>query len=209
MNLKKYIVDSQKLVKEYKILSAREDVLLTREEKFDLSFKSLLGRVSNPFKLKDKDYRVAKFYADTVLLMDYLTHEGYSAKSLVKAFKQVRDSFFFISGKYVTIYGEDKNNVISITAKIDNSLSLMKITNVPQMQKYLLAFATACVSVLYRSEPEYIQTFVEAYLGFVYKELRKGIVPTLYYHKGEVNTLEGLVKGKENTVSKVINFKAV
>lgn len=195
MNLKKYILDSQEIVKEYKILSAKEGILLTREEKFDLTFKSLLGRVSNPFKLKDKDYRVAKFYTDTVLLMDFLTHEGYSTKSLIKAFKKVRDSFFLISGKYILLYGEDKNNVISISVKINGSLSLMEVSNVPQMQKYLLAFASACVSTLYINEQENIQSFIESYLGSVYKELRKGVSPTLYCHEGEVNTLKNMVGG--------------
>lgn len=164
-------------------------VVLSKEERFDNYFKTLLFyREDLKRVMSSKLYRVASFYSHAFLEMKKVEVGGYDNKSAYSSFKKLNKLSLIYNGKCGTdliSYDEDGTLYVAVEDFDKKGYEIIySINDRDSLIKCLCDFAQYLVSNSRNSN-----TFINTYLGGVVSDVYDEVAPTPYSNVSESQTL--------------------
>lgn len=179
--------------------------LLTDMELVDYYFKRILnGENVNYSKLiREKNYRIANYYAWSLDNIEHFRLEGYSNED-VKVFCKRLCRGAYMSGLTSSIYTVktfDTNGILYLNLfKGSNMIQEFAISGMSDFTKVALAITSFFASNNLKDGE--FKIFIEQYLVSVFNEIRDIKKPTPYIYNGAAKTLKSYVVKSNVSVSK-------
>lgn len=179
--------------------------LLTDMELVDFYFKRLLSGESVSYSklLKEKNYRIANYYAWSLDSIENFRLKGYSNEDVSVFCKRLCRSAY-VSGLTSCVYTVktfDTNGVLYLNLYRGNSIiQEFSITGMTDFTKVTLALVSFFASNGLKNGE--FKTFVEEYLVSVFNDIRDIKKPTPYIYHGAAKTLKSFVAKSNVSVSK-------
>lgn len=180
-------------------------VLLTDMELLDYYFKRLLnGESVNYSKLiREKNYRIANYYAWSLDTLEHFRVEGYSNED-VKVFCKRLCRYAYMSGLTSSVYTVktfDTNGILYLNLFNGcNMIQEFTISGKSDFTKVVIAVSTFFASNTLKEDE--FKTFVEQYLVSVFNDIRDIKKPTPYIYNGTAKTLKSYVVKSNVSISK-------
>lgn len=183
-----------------------EDIVLSKEEKLDYYFKTLLFyREELKQFLLEPMYRVAKFYSKVFFEVRKIDKYGYSNDSAVSAFKRINRSSLICNGVgSSSVYGEDEDGTLFIY--VDDLKDRVYDKCYKIYDRDTLMFAMVDYAQYLVSYSKYSSDFTDRYMLSVLDDVIRGVEPQPYLNMSESQTL-GFALSKKGISSKVTYFK--